>query len=661
MTTQKMTDEHKFIVNKYLFPEFKEFAHILPPGLCGTCRLALVDKDNSEMRGEIPKSLPSCPDFSSVISIFQAIPPPTRSNPLPETQCPCKICCIGRSKQVDEALKKPGRGRPKVLPLDQRQTAKAAMMCTWCLLERAPGKPHVCSRAARLENLKRSMSLKGRQQLASSTIKETVEVSGTSNVSLSTSGTPLQVTAGTSRGQGHLNKPMSHADLLLLQKHTGISDRKLLLIAKALRSSLGRGSIEPYLAEAVAESGQKCQDFFGLKEMTFFDKDNEAATNHPTFKPRSILVPVCKNVITFVDFVLLQRKLGPDFDLKVGMDGGNGYFKVTLNVVSKIGLEQRSPSKSPDAKKTHFLDSGVKKLLLLAIVPHIPENYLNVKGLLSALNLSAFDLLTTLDLKLCNIVSGLQASSCSYPCYACEAHKSFAKKARLRTLGMLRKNAEAFEKDGARWEDAKDYKSSVYPPLFDQDDATLLLSLIPPPELHLLLGVVNRIFDQLNKEWGEDRAYKWAQSQNIARLEYRGGSMAGNACKKVLEKTEELAKALPKELLKFAEALYHFNSVRKSCFGQVLFFSYRSDIQKFKEAYLELNIPVSYKVHFVFEHIIDFCQMTGTSLGKYSEQACESSHYEFRQVFERVKVSPSHSEFPEHLLKATVIFNSKNI
>ena len=44
--------------------------------------------------------------------------------------------------------------------------------------------------------------------------------------------------------------------------------------------------------------------------------------------------------------------------------------------------------------------------------------------------------------------------------------------------------------------------------------------IVPPPELHLHLGSVNKAVKELNKKWGGDRFYKWCVKQNIQLLKY---------------------------------------------------------------------------------------------------------------------------------------------
>lgn len=110
---------------------------------------------------------------------------------------------------------------------------------------------------------------------------------------------------------------------------------------------------------------------------------------------------------------------------------------------------------------------------------------------------------------------------------------------------------------------AKDYFNCINKPLIGDDPQTTILDIIPPPELHLMLGATNHIFDALNENWGGNQAYNWGLKHNITRVDYHGGSLDGNNCKRLLEKAELLKEELPDYLKAFAEALVAFNNVRK--------------------------------------------------------------------------------------------------
>ena len=137
----------------------------------------------------------------------------------------------------------------------------------------------------------------------------------------------------------------------------------------------------------------------------------------------------------------------------------------------------------------------------------------------------------------------------------------------------------------------------------------------------IIIISVNKIFDLLVENWGESLAKKWLKDNSIQREDYRNGQLNGNACKKLLEKLENLRSQVPRRLGKYIEALSLFNDVRKSCFGQDLLPSFKLDIERFKKAYERLGVPFTNKVHVLVEHVPEFCDQTKRGLGFYSEQA----------------------------------------
>jgi hypothetical protein len=606
------------------------------------------------------RPLPPNPEYQAVVDYMNNIPPPTRSNPNPELNCECPICPLGRAK--GHTVKRAREvGRPRVNPPDPRLVASSEPVCGFCFERIHKGVAHPCTKKAQIDNLSGRLPERSKGQMASRHIKETVTSSGSPAVALSTFGRPFRVEVA-SRTAKKDPTPLSHEAMLQIQKDTGMSDNQVLKIARALRVEMGRKSIQPHLASALTKSNKECEDFFKLTEVSFSEKVPGSEGQEPTFKEYSLQVPLCQNVVAFVGFILEKRNIKGGYTLKSGMDGGGGSFKICLNVISDPPSTPKSLSQSPDAKKpARFLETGVKKLFLLAVASKVPESYSNVKSLLAALNLSSLDYLTTLDLKLCNIVSGIQSASSTFPCYICEAKKPFLEESPLRTLGMIRANASQFHEDGANFKDAKHYKSCVNEPLFDQPGDTLMIELMPPPELHLMLGIVNRIYDALNEVAGANQAYEWGEKHNIIRSQHRGGGLEGNQCKLLLEKSEALLIDLPAHLKKYAQALIYFNKVRKSTFGKILGYDFKQDIEAFRVSYMALGINITPKTHIVLSHVGPYCERKGMGLGSVSEQAVESSHFEFKRVFSRVNVSENHSEFPTHLLKALNIFNSKNL
>ena len=59
-----------------------------------------------------------------------------------------------------------------------------------------------------------------------------------------------------------------------------------------------------------------------------------------------------------------------------------------------------------------------------------------------------------------------------------------------RTLGNLKNSNIKFQEAGAIHKDAKKFDNVIHKAVFDGDDDTEILDILPPPELHLLLGVI---------------------------------------------------------------------------------------------------------------------------------------------------------------------------
>ena len=98
----------------------------------------------------------------------------------------------------------------------------------------------------------------------------------------------------------------------------------------------------------------------------------------------------------------------------------------------------------------------------------------------------------------------MMSHSSSHPCCWCDAKKlELGKKGQLRTIGSQLDLFWSFFDARAKRSDAKNYGNAIHPNMFatsdNIDESTLVLRLVPPPELHLLIGPVNTIYDELSK------------------------------------------------------------------------------------------------------------------------------------------------------------------
>ncbi len=72
--------------------------------------------------------------------------------------------------------------------------------------------------------------------------------------------------------------------------------------------------------------------------------------------------------------------------------------------------------------------------------------------------------------------------------------------------------------------------------------------------------------------------------------------------------------------------------IRHACSGGDLADYFKEAIDRFKRAYLALNLTVTPKIHVIFDHITQFCEEKKSGLGKFSEQASESVHSDFKKT-----------------------------
>ena len=140
----------------------------------------------------------------------------------------------------------------------------------------------------------------------------------------------------------------------------------------------------------------------------------------------------------------------------------------------------------------------------------------------------------------------------------------------------------------------------IHEPLFHDDDKefsdVLILNLVPPAELHLLLGPVNKMYDELAKLWPQ--VADWAKSCKAFKCCRQGSGFNGNSCMRLVESEnlDRLLSIIPQEFDMYVSALRAFGRVVTSCFGLSLSLTYKADIDLFKKCYLNLGISVTPKV-----------------------------------------------------------------
>ena len=398
----------------------------------------------------------------------------------------------------------------------------------------------------------------------------------------------VQSTSNYNTGNSTENKPgpqFTATNLLNIQAEQNLSNKQIINIASSLRSICGRKSVEPGFRDKLQEVSKKLDSFYSSISANFKISDKEG------YGDRDLVF--CHDVEGLIEFILNDRGYDPfNHLICVGLDGGGGIFKIIFNVIDITGLHSTGKLK----------DTGVRRAIFLAAVQGIQENYENLNFILSKLNnLDRVKYCICTDVKLINIICGIQSCAATHPCPYCNSNdiKNFESIAEHRTIGSIKQSALAFHSAGSVKKDAKLYINCINQPLLTGDDNALIIDICAPPELHLMQGIVKHIYDNMAKEW--PGVSMWLEKINVKQKDYHHGAFVGNDCMKMLKNIDILQQiAEDQNVHTVAKYIHIYKCLQKvilSCFGMELDLQYKTHISNFKDVYIDLGISVSPKVH----------------------------------------------------------------
>ena len=122
----------------------------------------------------------------------------------------------------------------------------------------------------------------------------------------------------------------------------------------------------------IQENNHQLDNFFELRKLVYRreDKDTKTAKNVE-------LPPIVSSQLAALIETILQKWQSNRNSvlIKLIIDGGGGFLKLSLFI-----FDINDPcSKSSSGLSTKFLESGVKKVFIIDLVPDAPELYANVK------------------------------------------------------------------------------------------------------------------------------------------------------------------------------------------------------------------------------------------------------------------------------------------
>ena len=328
---------------------------------------------------------------------------------------------------------------------------------------------HACSPSSAAKNvlsLASELDQDSQEKVAASIIRSKMEEENISDgkpFSLKTFGHPVKIVFGRPENKKDRRdfSGLTFETIKELQLNLDLSKRGTYKLIQTVRKT-NKSSMELGIHQKLDESLKCLTDAYSI-EVCQFEISAERC------EARNLIV--LKDVSDFVLDLIKEKGLDPTTaTVRVGVDGGGGFFKICVNVFDSLEAEFKSAGDSIEtgsnsAKK--YLDTGVQRIQFLAIVEDIPETYENVKTILKFLdleslgfnigkmlkiviilmlfmNLKSFSFLyhsscIAWDLKLANLMLGLSAHGGKHACLYCESEKDSeaSKETVLRSFGSL--------------------------------------------------------------------------------------------------------------------------------------------------------------------------------------------------------------------------------
>ena len=166
-------------------------------------------------------------------------------------------------------------------------------------------------------------------------------------------------------------------------------------------------------------------------------------------------------------------------------------------------VEEQRKELEPAKKRTsykdevlpqQFKDGSVKKLELLAVFPSLSETYDNVKLILDQMDIAAVEFIVAADIKMLLMLIGKPEGKPKYNCPFCDGCAPFLEASSLYTFGDLFSWHQKYVDAGSPKKEQKCFQNIVNCPLITGPWDSLVLDKLNCPGLHILLGVVDKLF-----------------------------------------------------------------------------------------------------------------------------------------------------------------------
>ncbi len=194
------------------------------------------------------------------------------------------------------------------------------------------------------------------------------------------------------------------------------------------------------------------------------------------------------------------------------------------------------------ARRGELNDSGVGRVLILAIAPKCAETYENVDEIMTTLCLeklrSAFPearIAYAVDLKMALILLSMEGTGSRFACPCCLWSRWKKHSCPHTTRSVMGLTAEAATLKKRMSEGSGRSARTGEPPMSCLNIADDIISALPPGTLHIMLGIVPTLVDEVERVDAEKCA-TWLRKLGVVRNDAQAGAdFVGPQCKKILD------------------------------------------------------------------------------------------------------------------------------
>ena len=362
---KRISVKEETLVKKYAKTEYDSKIESYPAGLCPSCRSRLFEcgkgVDWNWLGRPHPKLLWDKFELQN-----------ERFDPSTHSALSCSICQVAKYTPVGQKriskFEKPKLGPKGEFTVNPIPRANSTKICPTCKVVTGPGLSHFpCTSKAGKGNIVELIgkeSVGGQEQILSAALKNVVNEKGGEpgdevRMKGLRGGNPLCVTAG--KAKKEKPKLITPEFMAQLQKKLNCSMRKLLLLARDFKKQ--GVNFEDHIREDLEKLSHSLDEFYVVESLEFEVKTGKGKSAKTTKEFKDLVY--LKDPQAFFDHIVAERGLDREKVMaRVGLDGGQGSFKVVVSIF-ETDYDPEITFSEKEAPGTRL--TGSSRMLMMAL------------------------------------------------------------------------------------------------------------------------------------------------------------------------------------------------------------------------------------------------------------------------------------------------------